>query len=55
MGTQNRHNGPLLEPASLKKRKRKVMTRGKQIAKISKKGNGTIYAEKNCNAISEIL
>ena len=37
MGTQNRHNVPLLESASLKKRKRNVMKRIKQFYKISKK------------------
>ena len=38
MGTQNEHNAPILESASLKKRKRKAMKRIKQIYKISKKG-----------------
>ena len=37
MGTQNGHNVPFLESASLKKRKRKVMKRIKQFYKISKK------------------
>ena len=39
MGTQNGHNVPFLESASLKKRKRNVMKRIKQFHKISKKGN----------------
>ena len=42
MGTQNGHNVPFLESASLKKRKRKAMKRIKQIYKISKKGNKKI-------------
>ena len=36
MGTQNGHNVPFLESASLKKRKRKVVKRITQIYKISK-------------------
>ena len=39
MGTQNGHNVPFLESASLKKRKRNVIKRIKQYYKISKKGN----------------
>ena len=39
MGTQNGHNVPFLESASLKKRKRKAMKRIEQIHKISEKGN----------------
>ena len=38
MGTQNGHNVPFLESASLKKRKRKAIKRTK-IYKISKTGN----------------
>ena len=37
MGTQNRHNLPFFESVSLKKRKRKAMTRIKQIGKVLKK------------------
>ena len=43
MGTQNGHNVPFLESASLKKRKRKAVKRMKQIYKISKKGNKKEY------------
>ena len=43
MGTQNGHNVPFLESASLKKRKRKVVKRIKQIYKISKKCNKKSY------------
>ena len=42
MGTQNGHNVPFLESASLKKRKSKAIKRIKQIHKISKKGNKKI-------------
>ena len=42
LGTQNGHNVPFLESASLKIRKRKAMKRIKQIYKISKKGNKKI-------------
>ena len=37
MGTQNRHNVPVLESASFKKRKRKAMKRIKQFYKISQR------------------
>ena len=37
MGTQNGHNVPFLESASLKKRKRKAVKRIKQVYKISKR------------------
>ena len=39
METQNGHNVPFLDSASLKKRKRNVMKRIKQFYEISKKGN----------------
>ena len=39
MGTQNGHNVPFLESASLEKRKRSVLKRIKQFYKISKKSN----------------
>ena len=42
MGTQNGHNVPFLESASLRKRKRNTIKRIKQIYKISKKGNKKI-------------
>ena len=45
MGQQNGHNVPFLESVSLEKRKRKAMTRIKQMTKIFKKGNGNIYIE----------
>ena len=38
MGTQNGHNVPFLESASLAKRKREAIKKIKQINKISKKG-----------------
>ena len=39
MGTQNGHNVPFLDSASLRKRKRNVMNIIKQSYEISKKGN----------------
>ena len=39
MGTQNGHNVPFLESASLEKRKKSVMQRIKQFYKISKNSN----------------
>ena len=50
MGTQNGHNAPFLESASLRKRKRKEMERIKQIYKISKKGNKKI----SCHLVPKV-
>ena len=44
MGTQNGHNVPFLESASLEKRKRSVMKRIKQFYKESKKSNKKNHA-----------
>ena len=57
MRTQNRHNGPFLESVSLKKRKRKAMTRIKQIVKLFKKRNSNIYVEekKSCHLIPKVV
>ena len=51
MGTQNGHNVPSLESASLKKRKRNVMKIIKQFYKISKKGN----KKKSCHLIPKVV
>ena len=51
MGTQNGHNVPFLESASLKARKRKAIKRIKQIYKISKKGN----KKNSCHLITEVV
>ena len=51
MGTQNRHNVPFLESASLRKRKRKTMKRTKQKYKISKKGN----KKKSCHLVPKVV
>ena len=51
MGTQNGHNVPFLESPFLKKRKRNVMKRIKQIYKISKKGN----IKKSCHLVPKVV
>ena len=51
MGTQNGHNVPFLESASLEKRKRKAMKRIKQFDKISKKGN----KKKSCHLVPKVV
>ena len=51
MGTQNGHNVPFLEPASLEKRKRNIMKRLKQLYKISKKGN----KKKSCHLVPKVV
>ena len=51
MGTQNGHNVPFLESASLKKRKRDVMERIKQFYEISKKGN----KENSCHLVPKVV
>ena len=51
MGTQNGHNVPFLESASLKKRKINVMKRIKQFYKISKKGN----KKKSCHLAPNVV
>ena len=52
MGTQNGHNVPFLESASLKKRKRNVMKRIKQFYKISKKGD---KKKKSCHLVPKVV
>ena len=52
MGTQNGHNVPFLESASLKKWKRKAMKKIKQIHKISKKGNNK---KKSCRLVPKVV
>ena len=51
MGTQNGHNVPFLESASLKKRKRNVVKRIIQFYKISKKGN----KKKSCHLVPKVV
>ena len=51
MGTQNGHNVPFLESASLKKRKRKVMKRIKKIYKTSKKVN----KKNSCHLVPKVV
>ena len=51
METQNGHNVPFLESASLDKRKRNVMKRIKQFYKISKKGN----KKKSCHLVPKVV
>ena len=51
MRTQNGHNGPFLESASLKKRKRKAMKRIKQIYKISKR----VITKKECHLVPKVV
>ena len=51
MGTQNGHNVPFLESASLRKRKRKAIKRIKQINKISEKGNKKI----SCHLVPKVV
>ena len=51
MGTQNGHNVPFLESASLRKRKRKAIKRIKQIHEISKKGNEKI----SCHLVPKVV
>ena len=53
MGTQNGHNVPFLEFASLKKRKRKALKRIKQIDKIFKKGNRK--KKKSCHLVPKMV
>ena len=53
MGTQNGHNVPFLESASLKKRKRSVMKRIKQFYKISKKSNRK--EKKKCHLVPKVV
>ena len=51
IGNRERVNVPFLESISLKKGKRKAMTRIKQIAKVSKEGNINIYEENKSQVI----
>ena len=51
MGTQNGHNVPFLESASLQKRKRNIMKRIKQFYKISKKAN----KKKSCHLVPKVV
>ena len=51
MGTQNGHNVPFLESASLEKRKRSVMKRIKQFCKMSKRSN----KKKSCHLVSKVV
>ena len=51
MGTQNGHNVPFLESASLKKTERNVMIRIKQFYKISKMGN----KNKSCHLVPKVV
>ena len=53
MGTHNGHSVPFLKSSSLKKRKRKVMKRIKQIQKISKKGNNE--KKKSCHLVPKVV
>ena len=55
METQNGQNVPFLEPASLKKRKRKAMKRIKQNDEISKKGNNKKKKKKSCHLVPKVL
>ena len=51
MGTQNGHNAPFLESASLKKKKSKAMRRLKQIHKTFKNGN----KKKSCYLVPKVV
>ena len=51
MGTQNGHNVPFIESASLGKRKRKAMKRIKPKYRISKKGN----KKKSCHLVPKVV
>ena len=58
MGTQNRHNVPFLESASLKKWQRKAMNTIKQIHKIFKKGNNNNNKKrkkKSCHLVLKVV
>ena len=49
---------PFLESVSLKKRKRKALTRIEQIAKIFKKGNSNVYEERKkqlCHLVPKLV
>ena len=50
MGTQNGHNVPFFESASLRKRKRKAMKRIKQKYKVSKKD----IKKKSCHLVPKV-
>ena len=50
MGTQNGHNVPFLESASLEKRKRSVMKRIKQFYEISKR-----VIKKSCYLVPKVV
>ena len=51
MGTQNGHNVPFLESASLKKKKRKAMKRIKPIYKISER----VIKKKSCRLVPKVV
>ena len=58
MRTQNGHNVPFLESASLRKRKRKAMKRIKQFYKISKNGRPTgnkKKKKKSCHLVPKVV